>query len=243
MEDGNKKHYFVKLKREEVVDTFMALTIENHPVKVWREGQDKTKAKDYAITSFDSDGMRITLSKIDKLFGFVTSSNVKKKLFFRFGGAGLLTFTSGSLVRERGEYHLYLKKPIFRCQMRNNYRLAADPHNKMSFRVDGETLKAFDLSASGVGALVSQSQKKRFCKGAVFNNSVVVLNGQSFDIPQAEVVSLWAERTAFFRTTGNLEVGFKFINLPLVDEEELSKQIHTLARESEVRKALLKKNE
>ena len=241
MEDGNKKHYFVKLKDSEIVDTFMALSLENAPVKVWKKGQKEEQAEEYLIKGFNSERRYLVLKSPPRLLGFIALKKTKKNCFFRLGGQGLLTFTTGDILWEEGECRLYLKDPAFRCQKRINYRLAADSFNKISFGVDGETLGAFDLSANGVGIVITRDEEKRFAKGRQFKNCKVFLNDKSYDIPLVSVASIWEERTALFKATGNLEVGIKFEEFDHADEEKLSQEIHSLAREVEVRKTLVRK--
>ena len=241
MEDGNKKHYFVRLEDSEIVDTFKALALEKAPVKVWMKGQRKDQAEDYSIKSFNPDKMYVALESKNTLFRLIMPGNKAKTFFFRFGGEELRTFTTGVLARGKGEKRLYLKELVFRCQKRTNYRLIADSYNKMSFKVGAEILEVFDLSASGVGVLVSKSDQKRFARGSQFKNCTVFLNDKSYNVPVAEVVSVWEERTALFKTTGNLEIGILFCKMSPGDEEKFSRNIHLRARETEVRKTLLQR--
>ena len=241
MEDGNKKHYFVKLEGTELVDTFMVLSLENAPVKAWRKGQNEEDAEDYLTKRFNPQKMYVALKPQKKILGFIAFGGTKKNLFFRFGRNNLLTFTTGTISWEKAEYRLYLKEPAFRCQKRSNYRLLADSSNKINLKINDEILDVFDLSASGAGIIIPKSEKKRFEKGREFKNCKVFLNDVPYDIPIAEVASLWEERTAFFKETGNLEVGLKFRDMTADGEERLSRKIQSLAREAEIRKTLLKK--
>ena len=241
MEDGNRKHYFVKLKDSEMSDTFMALSLENALVKVWKKGQREEQAEDYSIKGFDPQKMYLALRPEKTFLGFIVSRRTRANLFFRLGGSDLLTFTTGTLVWKQGEHRLYLKEAAFRCQKRTNYRLVADSHNKVSFLIGDEEFEVFDLSASGVGIVVPKSRGGEFDKERRFNDCTVFLNDQSYCIPVVEIVSIWEERTALFKVTGNLEIGIKFMDLSIADEEKFSKEIHTLAREAEVRKTLLKR--
>ena len=241
MEDSNKKYYFAELKNNELVDTFKALVLENAPVKVWIKGQSAEQAESYSIKNFNSDRMYVALDSKNTLFRLIMSNNRAKNLFFRFGGEKLYTFTTGILVREKGEQRLYLNELVFRCQKRINYRLVTDSYNKMSFKIGDEVLEVFDLSANGVGILISKLDQKRFEKGSRFKNCTVFLNEKSYSIPMAEVVSVWEERTALFKVTGNLEIGIQFRKMSPGEEEKFSRDIHLQAREVEVRKTLLKK--
>ena len=240
MEDDNKKHYFVKIEDDDVVDTFRALALKNVSVKVWMKSRNEDSAEDYSIKRFRPDKMYVALEPKKTLFHFLVSKNEGKNLFFRFGGEEVLVFTTGTLIREKGEQRLYLKDAIFRCQKRTNYRLLVDPFHKMSFKIGAEMLEVFDLSASGVGVLAPKSEHKRFVRGNQFKNCVIILNEKSYDIPLAEVVSVWEERTALFKTTGNLEVGIQFHKMSPGDEEKFSRDIHLLAWKAEMRKTLLK---
>ena len=240
MEDDNKKHYFVKLEDGDIIDTFRALVLKSAPVKVWMKDQHENGVENYSIKNFHADKMYIALEPQKTLFHFAITKKEGKNLFFRFGDEDMLTFTTGTLVREKGEQRLYLKDVIFRCQKRTNYRLLANSFHKMVFKIGAEGLEVFDLSANGVGVLVSKSEKMRFERGRQFEGGTIVLNEKSYHIPLVEVVSVWEERTALFKTTGNLEIGMQFHNMSSRQEERLSRDIHSLARKAEMRKILSK---
>ena len=240
MEDDNKKYYFVKLEDGDIVDTFRALVLKNTPVKVWMRNEHESGVEDYSIKSFHADKMYVTLEPKKTLFHFTITRKEGKSLFFRFGDEKMLTFTTGTLVREKGEQRLYLKDTIFRCQKRMDYRLVANSFHKIVFKIGAEGLEVFDLSANGVGILVSKSDKMRFGRGKRFEDTTVILNEKSYHIPLVEVVSVWEERTALFKITGNLEIGMQFYNMSPGEEERLSRDIHSLARKAEMRKILHK---
>ena len=240
--DANKKHYFQPASGEEADNILDRQVNDKSPVKIWQEGKHEKGVEEYICDSYNPQAKKLVFSTSGGFLSKLSSSKlVDKDVFIKIGEGKFQFFTFARLHydKENKNYFVIVTHDIFRTQQRENYRLQANAHNKIQFKIaEGVVHDGLDISAGGTSFFVHVDEKDKYVKETIFENCTLRFNRKDFTIPKARVAGLWEQKDIEGNVTDELKIGLAFMELGKATEEALFKHINSEARAEEMRKKM-----
>lgn len=236
--DPNKRHYFDPIGREKIDAIANELVKKGALIKAWIQGnQDDVERLTASEFNGEKEKCLWMTSQKGAISGLLKSRHIGKIMCFQMGEGKDVFFTTAKLQYddEYGQYFIVLESNVFRAQQRKDYRLAASEYSVLQCKIGDMEPEVLDISASGIGIKVSEGEQENFPPNKEFPECIIKFNNKKYVIYKTEVSS----RREHPREPGKLIVGLKFKRLSIDVETDLSRQIHSIAREEEIRKMLM----
>lgn len=236
--DANKKHYFSIVEAEDVQSALASCAKDSLSAFLWDQGQKESDLEEYEIAGFEDNKKLILKTKGGFLSKLSKSKLIEKQIYIKFNFEKFQYFTYGVLNynNEDKTYFINIIRDVYRSQQRSNYRLNANAHVKIQFKVNDEVYDAHDISAGGTSFSLSEDEKDKYPEGEIYKGCMLRLNRDKFEIPQAKIAKIWPDKDPAGNPNGIFKVGIAFIDVPKHIEEELFISINGEARAEEIRK-------
>ena len=235
--DSNKKHFFDKLKYDEVKEILENVAKANIEVTLWPKGKSETDAEVFEAKDFNHEKKTLTLTAKAGLLKKLTGSKlVDKDVFIKIRHTKYTYFSTApfTYVKEDKTYVLTFNMEFFRSQQRENYRVMASRYNIIQFKVDEEVFEGLDVSAGGTSFMTTPDNSERFPKDKVFMGVTLRFNKKNFEIGACKIAGQWGAEDK----EGNpmIKLGVQFTKMASFVETELYQHINQEARADEMRK-------
>lgn len=235
--DPNKKHYFTQLSVAETTTLINEICSQKLIIQVWPEGGSEKNIEEYTFQKFDEEKKLVFLKSKGLLKLITTSKLAGKKIFAKFQIDEDSYFTHAKLnfSPETSLYNIPSEITIYKTVQRKDYRLDAGPHTKIKLKVsENVVLDCNDISAGGTSFTTTKDKKPHYPKGKIFENCILRLNTEIFEIPKVKIMS-------HIEKDGKEEVkiGMAFLDLDEDSDIKLCKMINVEAKGVEIRKIML----
>lgn len=228
--DPNQRHYFQLTPFEDFTEIMhMQCNDKNaQPITVWEKGEDQSLSEQYRILEYYPNPKILRLTSIGKQYSKARGSpKAGKQVLLKIQIASKINYFTGGRLKfypKDQTYTIEIQQDVYKSQQRGAIRVNGSPTLPIEFTIGKDVFSAYDLSVGGTSFIINESEQERFVKGRLFTECVLQFDGDTYNIPFAQVAGLYP---MFQNETpiGKVKVGITFKGLSTKVEKDLNAKI------------------